>query len=182
MTTDLRSYTFDWRRDEHARVTSLLFREQLRSGIWRLGKWIIALVVILGAMLCVATAMLGDLASTLRLAPLLVIVGGLTLAFPALIGRLQAWRVQRNDPNVGHPFTHMLDHSGLHVGMRTVNAELKWSGMYMVRETPDMFLFYYNRRTAYFLPKRALGSLEESAGLAQWIRTQLPSSVPYVAP
>jgi hypothetical protein len=66
--------------------------------------------------------------------------------------------------------------------MRTLNAELKWAGMNRIRETPDMFLFYYSRRTAYFLPKRVVGPAADSAGLAEWIRTRLPSDVAYITP
>ena len=29
------SFTFDWDPGEHARVTSLLIREQVSSGLWR---------------------------------------------------------------------------------------------------------------------------------------------------
>ena len=64
--------------------------------------------------------------------------------------------------------------------MRTLNAELKWAGMNRVRETPDMFLFYYSRRTAYFLPKRVVGTADDWSGLADWIRTRLPPEGAYI--
>ena len=116
-----------------------------------------------------------------RAGPTPLVVSGLTWKLPILTGRLQAWRVRRSDPNVAHPITHILDDSGLHIGMRTLNAELKWEGMNRVQETSDMFLFYYSLRTAYFLPKRVVGSADDSAGLGKWIRTRLPSGVAYIA-
>ena len=76
--------------------------------------------------------------------------------------------------------THTFDDVGLHIGMRTIDAQLKWAGMNRVQETPEMFLFYYSRRTAYSLPKRILGSADASADLADWIRTRLPPDVPYI--
>ena len=66
--------------------------------------------------------------------------------------------------------------------MRTINTELKWGGMNRVRETPEMFLFYYSRRTAYFLPKRAVTRADGPAGLAEWIRSRLPDGVAYIGP
>lgn len=135
------SFTFDWRPSEHARVTSLLIREQFSSGIWRILKWAVVLVLVLSAILTIVAAGAGDLTSTAQLGPLTLLVSGLTWKLPILTGRLQAWRIQRSDPNVAHPITHTFDDSGLHIGMRTINTELKWEGMNRVRETPEMFLF-----------------------------------------
>jgi hypothetical protein len=176
------SFTFDWRPGEHAHVTSLLIREQFSSGLGRILKWAVAFVLVLSATLTIAAAAVGDLTSTLQLGPLTLVVSGLTWKLPILTGRLQAWRLRRSDLNVAHPITHTLDDSGLHIGMRTLNAELKWAGMNRVRETSEMFLFYYSRRTAYFLPKRVVGPAADSAGLADWIRTRLPPGVAYIAP
>ena len=181
MTAAALSFTFDWRSGEHASVTSLLIREQFASGVWRVVKWAVVLVLVLSATLTMAVAVAGDLTSTAQLGPLTLLVSGLTWKLPILIGRLQAWRVQRSDPNVAHPMTHTFNHSGLHIGMRTINAELKWAGMHKVRETPEMFLFYYSPRTAYFLPKRAVGHSDGPAALAGWIRARLPVGVAYLA-
>ena len=106
------SFTFTWRPDEHARVTSLLVREQFSSGLWRVLKWSVVLVLILSAALTIAAAAAGDLNSTMQLGPLTLVVSGLTWKLPILTGRLQAWRVGRSDPNVAHPITHTLDDSG----------------------------------------------------------------------
>ncbi len=86
------------------------------------------LVLILSTTLTIAVAAAGDLTSTAQLGPLTLLVSGLTWKLPILTGRLQAWRVQRSDPNVAHPITHTFDDSGLHISMRTVNTELKWAG------------------------------------------------------
>jgi hypothetical protein len=194
MTESAFSFTFDWRPDEHARVTSFLIREQFSSRGWRVSKWIVFSVLILSVAVTLVLAATGDVASVVELGPLTLVVSGLVWKFPILTGRLHAWRVRRNDPNVAHAITHSFDDSGLHIEMRTLNAELKWAGMNRVRETPEMFLFYYSRRTAYFLPKRVVGhsdaSLEppggsvtianESSKLSDWIRSRLPEDVPYI--
>jgi hypothetical protein len=54
--------------------------------------------------------------------------------------------------------------------------------MHKVRETPDMFMFYYSQRFAYYLPKRALDSGDEADRLRTWIREQLPPAVRYEGP
>ena len=182
MTTPAFSFTFDWQAGEHARATSLLIRERFSSGIWRILKWVVVLVLAVSATLTIVVAATGDLTSTAQLGPLTLLVSGLTWKFPILTGRLQAWRIKRSDPNVAHPITHTFDDSGLHIGMRTINTELKWEGMNKVRETPEMFLFYYSRRTAYFLPKRVVRRADGSADLAEWIRSRLPAGVAYIAP
>ena len=180
MTIEDRSFTFDWRPKEHARVTSLLLSEQVARGIGRVLKWAIAAFLVFAAVVTAATAISGDLTSTLQLGPLVIIVAVLTSKFPEITGRLQAWRVGRSDPNVGHPIVHAFGPLGLRVGMRTVDAELKWSGMHKVRETSDMFLFYYSKRLAYYLPKRVVETPEVAAELRGWIRGHLPPAVPYV--
>jgi hypothetical protein len=180
MTIEDRSFTFDWRRKEHARVTSLLLTEQVERGIGRILKFAIAAFLVFAAVVTAAAAISGDMTSTLQLGPLVIIVAVLTSRSPAITGWLQAFRVGRSDPNVGHPLVHTFSPVGLRVGMHTVDTELKWSGMHKVRETPDMFLFYYSKRLAYYLPKRVVEPPEVAAQLPQWIRAHLPPTVPYI--
>jgi hypothetical protein len=152
------TYTFDWRTDEHAGVTSLLVREQFDSGVRRAMKWGVVLVLALGAVVAVATALSGSLAEAMPLGFLVIAVAALVLAFGRLAGWIQAWQLKRHDPNVAHPITHSLDESGFHT----------------------LFMFYYSSRLAYYLPKRALPNLEEVVELRTWIRAQLPLEVTYV--
>jgi hypothetical protein len=177
---DTKTYTFDWRRREHVHVTSLLVREQFSSGIWRAVKWAVIAVLLVAATVAIGSALLGDLASAMLLAPWLIVAGALVLAFGRLTGGIHTWRVARHDPNVAHPLTHTLDESRLHISMHTASFDLKWSGLHHIRETPDLFMFYYSKRVAYYLPKRALTGPEEIDALGAWIRTQLPAGVEYV--
>lgn len=173
------SYTFRWRAADHAEVTSLLVREQFGSGTGRLVKWIVAAIVAFAALVALAAAALGDWGASIRLAPWTLAVAVLLLGFGRLTGRLRAWQVGRMDPNVGHPFIYTLTDTGLRIGLHTFEAELKWEGMDRVRETRNMFLFYYSPRAAYFLPKRAVGA-EHMDALRKQIRARLPATVPYL--
>lgn len=178
--SEARAYTFDWRADEHARVTSLLVREQFGTGVRRVMKWGVVVVLVLGTVVAIATAIAGSLAEALPLSSLIIAVAALILAFGRLAGWIQAWQLKRHDPNVAHPITHSLDATGFHVRLRTTDIDLRWDGLHRVRETPDWFMFYYSSRLAYYLPKRALPGPEEVAELRAWVQTQLPSEVPYV--
>jgi hypothetical protein len=174
------SYSFDWRSREHASVTAFLVRQQSKDGIWRALRWGIVIFLALAAAVVLASALLGDLASVLQLGPLTALVGGIVYGFPTITGRLQAWRVARTDPNVSSPIIHTLTASGLQIGMKTISAELRWDGMHSVGETPSMFLFYYNKRRAYYLPKRVVGSPQEVSELKDRIMAHLPVCVPFI--
>jgi hypothetical protein len=77
------------------------------------------------------------------------------------------------------PIRHTFTEQGLQIGTRTLDSELKWSGMHSVKETPTWFLFHYNRRLAYYLPKRVLATPQEVDELSGWIRKRLPPATPY---
>jgi hypothetical protein len=134
MNSDPRAYTFDWRADEHARVTSLLVREQFDTGFRRAMKWGVVIILVLGAVVAVATAIAGSLAEAMPLGALVIAVAALVLAFGRLAGWIQAWQLKRTDPNVAHPITHSLDESGYHVSSRTTDVDLKWDGLHKVRK------------------------------------------------
>ena len=161
-------------------MTSQLVREQFGSGAWRVVKWVVVGIVTVSGVVTVAALVMGDLRSALALGPLVLVVGALVVGFGPLTGWIRAWQVRRLDPNVRHPITQTLDEAGVHIALHTANIDLKWAGLYQVRETDDVFAFYYNRRSAYFLPKRCLGGSEGITALRTWIRERLPSEVPFI--
>jgi hypothetical protein len=173
------SYTFDWRRPEHARVSALLVREMFGRGVRRALKWIVIGVWLLCAAMAVAGLTMGDLSVAWQLVPLVVVVGALLAVFYRLTGWLHARQVGRNDPNVAHPITHTADASGFRVATHSATVDLRWDRVHKVRETEDMFLVYYIPRFAYFLPKRAVGSSREVEELRNRIRGWLPADTPY---
>ena len=160
-------------------MTAFLYRERLKEGPWRALRWAIVFFLALATIVVLAAVLLGDIASALQLGPLTAVTAVVVFGFPTLLGRLQAWRMARSDPNVNHPIRHTFAQSGLTVEMRTLTAELRWSGMYAVRETPTMFLFYYSKRLAYYLPKRVLGSSGSTIDLGSWISRHLPETIPF---
>ncbi len=177
--TESQSYTFDWRRSEHARVSTLLVRELFGRGVRRAIKWIVIGVWLLGALMAIAGPVLGDAGMAWQLAPPLVVVGVMLAVFYRLTGWLHAWQVGRNDPNVSHPITHTVDASGFRITTHSATVDLRWDRVHKVRETEDMFLVYYIPRYAYFLPKRAVGSEPEVEELRDQIRGWLPAGTPY---
>jgi YcxB-like protein len=177
---DGRRVTFSWEAAEHAEVVRLLVREQMRRGLWRAVKWLVRGVVALAWLVVALTIWAGDWRSLKTLLPLLLVATVLLIGFGRITGWLRAFQIRKTDPNVGHPFTYEFRDSGLRLTLHTATSELRWGGMARIRETADMFLFYYNPRTAYFLPKRAVGPRSEIEALRGWIRLRLPEGVEYV--
>lgn len=178
--TESASYTFDWRRPEHARVSALLVREMFGRGGRRAFKWIVIGVWLLAVAMAVTGIAMGDLSIAWQLVPPLVVLTAMLVLFYRITGWLHAWQVGRNDPNVAHRITHTLDASGFHVATHSATVDLRWDRVHKVRETEDMFLVYYIPRYAYFLPKRAVGSAREVEELRGRIRGWLPADTPYV--
>ena len=58
------SYTFNWRFNDHARVTRLLVLDQFESGIWRVAKWVVFAVILIAGLVTIAAAAAGDWTST----------------------------------------------------------------------------------------------------------------------
>ena len=173
------TYSFDWRLREHAHVVRLLMQERLGSGIWRVMRWAVVIILALATVLVVASALLGDFGSALRLGPLVILVGGMTFWFETWAGWIRAWQIRRMDPATLHPLSHALEETGLRVITKAANTHLKWEGLQKVRETPDLFRFYYSPRIAYYLPKRVVGGPAEIEDLRGLIRGRLPSEVRY---
>jgi len=140
---------------------------------WSLIGFLTFATVVTGAL-----AILGDMDSALRLALPLGLVWAMTLGFGWITGWIRAWQVQRQDPQVQHPLTHTFEESGISISTATVETNLKWGGLHKVRETQDLFMFYYSKRIAYYLPKRVLASPLEVDELRRLIKGRLPPSVP----
>lgn len=177
--TDSTIYTFDWQLREHAGVVGLLVRERFQSGVWRMIRWLVVVILALATIATLASLLLHDYSSAARLGPLVVLVGGATFWFEQWTGLIRAWQVQRMDPAVRHPISHALEESGLHIITRAAETRLDWGGLHRVRETPGFFMFYYSERIAYYLPKRVVGTEAEVANLRTLIRGWLPPDVPF---
>ena len=174
------TFTFDWRFREHAAVCQYLSQEQMTGFGWRLFHWGLLALTVLATLLGIVNTLLGDAATFLTYGPWVLLLL-LILAFLRRgTGMLRAWQTRRSDPNVSHPFTHRLTQSGLSVSTHTADLDLRWDGMFKVRELPDFFLFYYSKRIAYYLPKRVVGDQDQVGRVKELIRERLPSSVTFV--
>jgi hypothetical protein len=177
--TEFPKHTFDWRLREHAHVIRLLVRERLGSGWWRVFRWVVIFVLAAAAAAAVGSLLLGDLASASRLLVLGLLVGVLTFRFPELTGWLRAWQVSRIDPAVKHPISHVLEESGLRILTNKAETHIRWEGLKKVRETSDLFMFYYSDRIAFYLPKRVLEGEADVAMIRRLVQERLPPEVPY---
>src|SRR5574341_830173 len=172
MTGSSLTFTWTWSAREHARVSTWLLREQFATWYWRLAGWLF-LVFLVGAMVIGVVVTEDRPAALIGLIPWLVLIA-FWLAFARWgSGWLQAWSARRLDPNLAHPFEHVLAEDGLHVHTHTANTDLKWAGLYKVTELPDLFLFYYNKRCAYYLPKRVIPSPNELQAVREFIRAHV---------
>ncbi len=179
--TDFPTYTFDWRQEEHAHVISLLVRGRLESGWWRALKWTVICVLAAAVTAAVGSLLLGDPTSAGSLLVLGLMVGGLTFRFPEMTGWIRAWQVSRLDPAVQHPISHVLEESGLRIITNKADTRLRWEGFEKVRETSDLFMFYYSKRVAFYLPKRVLEGETEVTTVRCLVQERLPPEVPYQA-
>src|SRR3989441_11681780 len=60
-----------------------------------------------------------------------------------------------------------LSDAGLEVACVVAKVAVPWLAIYKVVETSRFFLFYINKRCAYYIPKRAVG---DPAQIKDWIR------------
>jgi hypothetical protein len=176
MTESSLSFTWTWAARDHARVSNLLLREKFGTWYWRLAGWLTILLIV--ASMVIAVLFTRDRpAALLSLTPWLILIA-LWLSFARWgSGWLQAWGAKRLDPNIAHPFEHILAEDALHIHAHTANTELKWSGVYKVTELPDLFLFYYNKRCAYYLPKRAFTSPDQVHAVRAFLRAHVPGNL-----
>jgi YcxB-like protein len=177
---DALTFTFEWNFREHARLSSFLTREYFTRRPWRIAG-AVALVLVLGSVLLeMAASKAGPTAALIGLTPWLVFLVLWLGFFLYGVGWVSAWQVRRQDPSIREPFTYALTDRGLHVKAHNVDVEVQWPGIYKVRERPDAFLFYYNVRCAYQLPKRAIGPSDQLRAVRDFIRAHLPSSTPFL--
>jgi hypothetical protein len=179
--TSTLTFKFDWKLAEHARFATFLNREYYSRGIWRFVAWGLILLVAASLLLGLVLALTGDISALIQLSPWIILIVLWLWFFRSGAGWVQAWQTRRHDPNVCHPFTHTLTPSGLHIKTETAEVELKWSGLHKVRERPLFFAFYYSKRCAYQLPKRAVGDDAAIAAVREYVRAHLPTNVQYHA-
>src|SRR5579864_6544945 len=86
------------------------------------------------------------------------------------------WRLARKlskrDPSVLGAQERIVDSEGYHSRGNGVALDIPWHVLHKVVETDAFFLFFYNKRCAYYVPKRAI-SVEEVAAVRKLSRAAL---------
>jgi len=102
-----------------------------------------------------------------------VLLGAFYLMLVPSAHRATARKALANDPSLRGPQSRSVDETGLHVRGAGFAQDFAWSDIVRVVETPDFFLFYYNKRAAHYMPKRVLdaAAIEQVRAL---IRAKLP--------
>ena len=69
--------------------------------------------------------------------------------------RSMARKALENDPSLRGGQIRTIDELGLHVQGAGFTQDLSWADLVRVVESPEFFLFFYNKRVAHYAPKRA---------------------------
>ncbi len=164
---------FRWRvqADEHFRAIKALRSEHARHErrIWRELR-----IVSLGAFICIAIAVIARRWREIHQVPIaylwvfgvpLVALGIYTATRPAAM-KHAVKRQLDDDPSTHQERTYTLDGAGFRVDGESFNVELNWAQLIVVRETNEFFLFF-TRKSAYYLPKRAIQWPERLQGVRE---------------
>lgn len=109
-----------------------------------------------------------------------MVLVALLLAVP-LITRWGFVRQRRQNPHLVGPMSFVFTDSGVHVQSPLGTADMPWSSFVRARETPEMLLLYFAKKTAYFVPRRALREADE-ARLRALVVTQLGARAELMKP
>lgn len=156
------SSTIVWRvqPDEHLRAIRILKQQHHRQTrrIWRELR-VIAALALLAIIFALATRQWRAQGRIRPAEALWVVVPALALAAFAATRPLalkRAVRAQlRHNPATQQERRYTLDENGLSIAGETFLVTLSWEQLETVRETPE-FLLFFARKTAYYLPKRAI--------------------------
>jgi hypothetical protein len=85
-----------------------------------------------------------------------VLLGAFFLGLAPLVHRAGARKALDVDPSLNGIQTRTVDETGLHVRGAGFSPSLGWGELVRVSETPNFFLFFYDRQLAHYIPKRAL--------------------------
>mgnify|MGYP001549400506 FL=1 len=160
-----------WRvqADEHYRAIRSLRREHARQErrIWRELR-----LVALGVFLVIAIAIVVRRWRELHHAPIAYLwVFGVPLTAAGIFAATRPMAMKQavkrqlaDDPNTQQERTYTLDEAGFRVDGESFHVELNWAQLIVVRETNE-FLLFFTRKSAYYLPKRAIQWPERLEGI-----------------
>lgn len=91
---------------------------------------------------------------------------------------IQRWQVRRTFAEMPTTRSTQLFHfsdAGLQMSAGAASTTVGWDVVLEARETREFFLFFFARRRAYYLPKRAVGKAEDQRILRDFLRVVLGS-------
>lgn len=78
------------------------------------------------------------------------------------IGRWQLARHRARNPTLVGTHTFTLSREGVRLETPNASVNIEWSGIVRAQETADLFLLYFARDLAYFIPRRAVREADEA--------------------
>ena len=153
--------TYEFDSAEHYRALRAMFR-------FNRARW---LIPVLGIAMPAVAIWAFVIRVWERLSPLGVLVNGLPwvfigafyLALVPLMYRSMARRATRDDPSLRGTQIRALSEAGFEARGAGFSQQLAWTDIVRAEETKEFFLFFYNRRAAYYIPKRCLQTGDEAA-------------------
>jgi hypothetical protein len=107
---------------------------------------------------------------------LLGLVAVFLLAVQLLTPWIQRWQLRRvyaETPNLRGPQVYQFSDAGFSITGGAATTTLGWDSFVAVTETDEFFLFFYSKRYAYYLPKRAVGKGIYQGALRGLLRAKL---------
>ncbi|MBK5188953.1 MAG: YcxB family protein [Gemmatimonadaceae bacterium] len=155
--------------DEHYRAIRTLGREHAKQErrIWRELR-----LVSLGIFVALAAAIIVRRWREMHHVPVAYLwVFGVPLAMVGIYAATRPLALRRavkrqldDDPSTQQERSYTLDSAGLRIDGESFHVELTWAKLIVVRETNEFFLFV-TRKSAFYLPKRAIQWPERLEGV-----------------
>ena len=89
------------------------------------------------------------------------------------IQRRQLKRAYAETPNLRGPQAYQFSDAGVAITGGAATTTLGWDSFVEVAETEEFFLFFYSKRGAYYVPKRAVGKEIYQRALRALLRAKL---------
>lgn len=117
----------------------------------------------------------------------LIIYVGLLIAFAAFtaflpaIRRWQVGRFYRDTPSLAGPQRYEFSDAGIAISNANASNLIRWSAITEAAELPDVFLLYYSKKCAYYVPKRVIPTEAEIDALRALLHANLGARAAAVA-
>jgi hypothetical protein len=107
----------------------------------------------------------------------LLVVVALVVASGQLVGpwiqRRRYRRLYAETPGLRGPQVYRFSSDGVVMSGSAAATTLGWDAIIEAEESDDVFLFFFNKKCAYYLPKRVVGGATAESELRELLRTHL---------